>query len=118
MKNETKVFIEENYDHYKTKVWVRNYRGNVIENLMLNDGVLESEIIEFGKCHVGLKPFIELPTNYFNDIFPVIMQSLQGKGFKTEYEYVNEGKLNQMIEHKNDLKDILKSVIEKIPTAK
>lgn len=111
------VFIEKDRMNCKTKLWVELNDDRERRNIYLdNRGRLCSKVVDYGTApRSELKPFIEMESRAFDLIFSSILSCLCSEGMKPEKESLTEGKLVAMTDHKNDLKEILTSIIEKLP---
>lgn len=114
MYSELKVWIDNNEFEYRKTLWVRGYGKDGKYNISPKDGKLQMEKIEGCGIVENLTPFLSLPSDFFDDFMTILINEHKHRYAVKEEESKKDGKIEELNNHNDTLKDIVNKFFEVI----
>jgi hypothetical protein len=114
--NNLQIYINQNFYSNSIEVWVIELQRIKQYNISCDENgkLVETEIDEMGVLTINdkLKPFLNLPMRFANELFKRLAEYNDKNGVKTVDQNLLEGKLMATEDHLKDMKEMSKKLLD------
>lgn len=109
------IFVENDYRTMVVRVYIRERESSIDKYYFIDNGILSCQTVDRSNFqYPEVKPFMEMPSYFYDSFAKAFIEQLNRDGIKTENENLMQGKLKATELHLNDLRENFGIVLKKL----